>query len=76
MKKTELEILGRAFDAEIAWSLKIQFCHLLQTKSKLAKKLVDEGYLRFTKEEFTGGLTIEGYELTHLGRIEYCTSVE
>lgn len=74
MKKTELAILERVFEAEVRGALSRNGIHLFQTKSKLAKKLADEGYLIFTEMNFQG-MTISGYELTHLGRLTYCNSV-
>lgn len=74
MKKTELAILEKAFNAEINAALCAHGIHLFQTKSKVAKKLMEEGYLRFAHTEFQG-MTISGYELTHLGRLTYCSSV-
>lgn len=75
MKKTELQILEKAFEAEVHGALSAHKIHLLQTKSKLAKKLVAEGYLREAQTKYLG-LTFSGYELTHLGRITYCTTCE
>lgn len=74
MKKTELQILEKAFEAEVSAALSGHGIHLFQTKSKVAKKLAEEGYLHFTEIDFQG-MTISGYELTHLGRLTYCSSV-
>lgn len=74
MKKTELAILEKAFNAEINGAFCAHGIHLFQTKSKVAKKLWEEGYLNFTHTKLQG-MIISGYELTHLGRLTYCTSV-
>lgn len=74
MKKQELAILERAFEAEVNGALCAHGIHLLQTKSKVAKRLMEEGYLNFTSLKFQG-MTISGYELTHAGRLTYCASV-
>lgn len=74
MNKKELQILEKAFEAEIKGALCAHGIHLLQTKSKVAVKLVEEGYLRPAQVKFQG-VTISGYELTQLGRLAYCASV-
>jgi hypothetical protein len=74
MKKTELAILEKAYAAEVDAAFSTHGIHLLQTKSKVAAMLAEEGYLHFTSMKFQG-VTISGYELTHLGRITYCASV-
>lgn len=73
MNKTELQLLEKVWEAEINGALSSGI-HLFQTKSKLAAKLADEGYLNFTHTKFQG-VKITGYELTHLGRLTYCASV-
>lgn len=74
MKKTELAILEKSFNAEINAAFCAHGIHLFQTKSKVAQKLAEEGYLNFTSLDFQG-CTISGYELTHAGRLTYCSSV-
>jgi hypothetical protein len=46
----------------------------MQTKSKVALKLVEEGYLIKDSQTIGGRfpVTVHGYRLTHLGRITYC----
>jgi len=75
MTKRELELLGKAFEAEINGALR-KGPRIFQTKSRLAKKLVEDGLLREAKESIPGWPPIEvkGYELTELGRLVYCTS--
>lgn len=73
MKKAELQILGKAFEAEVSAAFSAHGIHLFQTKSKIAQKLAEEGFLRFTNTKFSG-VVISGYELTHAGRMTYCAS--
>lgn len=75
MDKRSLNLLEKAFSAEIAEGAD-GGVGLMQTKSKLAEKLVEEGYL-VKGEETLGGrfpVKIKGYRLTHLGRITYCST--
>lgn len=75
MTKPELALLEKAFEAEIEGALK-HGPRLFQSKSNLAKKLVAKGYL-VESEAVLGGrfpVRIKGYELTELGRLEYCIS--
>ena len=72
MLKKELNMLEKAYEAEIASALNKNIPHVYQTKSKHAKKLAEDGYLRFTTV-CMGNININGYELTELGRLTYCT---
>ena len=72
MLRKELNILERAYEAEIRSAFSEGLPHLLQTKSKTAKKLVEDGLLDFTTI-CMGNVNINGYELTELGRLTYCT---
>lgn len=74
MTKPELAMLEKVFTAEVKAAFSATGIHLFQTRSKVAKKLAEEGYLRFTETKW-GGMTITGYELTHAGRLAYCASV-
>jgi len=76
MKKTELAMLEKAYSAETDAALERSVCHLMQTKSKVADKLVEEGLLRRAEIKISGPLacTIQGYELTDAGRLTYCLS--
>jgi hypothetical protein len=78
MSKRELAILEKAFRAEIEYALGNQLLWFMQTKSKLALKLVDEGLLQAVSTTLNRGLpiTFKGYALTHAGRIAYCASCE
>ena len=78
MNKKENELLEKAYAAEVESALnhsRIQ--RIMQTKSKtLAEKLVSDGMLRKVSERFNGSFpcTVDGYELTELGRMSYCLS--
>lgn len=74
MKKSELKLLGNVFDMEVRAALENLPSHLFQTKSKVAKKLWEEGFLILAETTFKG-VKISGYELTHAGRLAYCASV-
>lgn len=71
MNKRELQLLEKAFTAEINGALD-KVPHIMQTRSKLADKLCDEDLLRKVKLTLRNNVTIEGYELTHAGRWTYC----
>ena len=75
MDKRSLELLEKAFAAEIEAATN-NGIGLMQTKSKIAEKLVETGYLEKASRALGGRLpvTVEGYQLTHLGRITYCSS--
>lgn len=78
MRKAELRILEQAFEREIDAALTRGKLHLLQTRSKLAEKLADEGYLSRAKVTIMGypPVIVSGFELTHLGRMTYCATCE
>ena len=72
MTARKLQLLEKAFNAEIESALLGHRFHFMQTKSKLADALVDEGYLN--KVEQRDGLWLfQGYCLTELGRFTYCS---
>ncbi|ORM96263.1 hypothetical protein [Pantoea septica] len=74
MNKTQLSIPERAWGAEIDHALKETPYPIIQTKSKVAKQLADNGYLQYV--EFTDrGITFKGYIITHLGIMTYCESL-
>lgn len=78
MNKRELLLLEKAFNAEIGAALSGSGVHLIQTRSKLALKLVEDGMLA-KKTVNMGGrfpMTINGFELTELGRMIYCMNCE
>jgi hypothetical protein len=77
VNKRELELLEKFFEKEIEGALN-HHLRLYQTKSKLAAKLVDGGYL-CEREYVLGGrfpVKVRGYELTELGRVTYCFSCD
>lgn len=75
MNARELDILERCFVAEITSALE-GGPHVHQTRSKVAKSLADDGFLRENTVVLGGQfpVTITGYELTHAGRFAYCSS--
>lgn len=75
MLRKELNMLEKAYEAEIASALNKNIPHVYKTKSKYAKKLAEDGYLRFTTV-CMGNVNVNGYELTELGRLTYCTGVD
>lgn len=80
--KKELALLEKAFAAEIEYAIhrRERFCiPVIQTKSKLAGKLVEDGLLEKMEIKLPGPLgimTVEGYALTEVGRFVYCVSCD
>jgi hypothetical protein len=75
MNGRKLALLEKAFMAEIDAALNAGIW-IMQSRSKLAKELVDSGHL-IPAEMNTAGrfpIKVTGYALTHLGRLEYCVS--
>ena len=71
-------MLEKAYAAEVNGALTGGF-GLMQTRSKIAAKLVEDGYLRPTEETLRdrfGVIKVRGYELTDLGRLTYCMSCD
>ena len=76
MSQKELALLEKAFAAEIDAAIN-KTPRVMQTRSKLAAKLVADGLLREASEVFGHGpfaVRLAWYELTELGRLAYCTS--
>jgi len=71
MNKKERDLLEKAYEAEIHSAMNKNIPHLMQTKSKTAKKLVDD-LLLAEKTIVFNGVTVKGYELTDAGRLVYC----
>lgn len=75
MNKRTLALLERAYTQEIESALSGGL-DIIQTKSKLAEKLCEDGYLEYVVYEIdTGGKSFveyKGYVLTHAGRMAYC----
>ena len=74
MNKAKLALLEKAFAAEINAAVD-RGPYVMQSKSKLARELCDEGYLVEAEETFSRAL-IKGYALTHAGRATYCASCD
>lgn len=73
MNKKELDILEKAFDAEIASAFNKNLFPIIQTKSKTAKKLCENGYLEEVCFMYSN-VKITGYAITIRGHIAYCDS--
>lgn len=75
MNRRELDLLERAFAAEIDAAVGGGI-PVIQTRSKLAKQLMNDGYLRWCEVALPGfpPVVVEGYALTLLGNLTYCTS--
>ena len=74
MTKAELAILEEAFAKEVGSALSGGL-HLIQRRSKVAKKLAESGHLAERTVSIGGGafaVRVTGYELTHFGRMAYC----
>ena len=73
MDKKSFSILEKAYEAEIDGAMSGGF-GILQTKSKIAKKLEDDGYL--VKVSYVIGghfpVMVTGYRLTMLGNMTCC----
>jgi hypothetical protein len=71
MTKAELDFLERVFAAEIDG-------RVYQTKSKMAKRMEDDGYILKTSKSFGKDrfrkIIVTGYVLTIKGNFTYCTS--
>lgn len=72
MNKQQLRILERAFEAEVRGALN-GGPTVLQTRSKLAEQLVEDGFLDRVSEKF-GAVRVDGYGLTEAGHAFYCMS--
>jgi len=76
VNRKELALLEKAFAAEVEAAINCAPC-LVQTHSKLASKLVDDGLLREVSEVLGKGpfaVRLDGFALTELGRMTYCMS--
>jgi hypothetical protein len=70
MDKKRLALLEKAFDSEVNAALK-GGPRVVQTRSRLAQDMVNEGLLQECSEKF-GMATVTGFVLTHAGRLSYC----
>lgn len=77
MNKKELALLEKAFAIEVSGALN-GYDGMLQTKSKLAEKLVADGYLASHTIRHGGQFPVisHGYRLTLAGHLTYCLSCE
>lgn len=73
MNKKELDILEKAFEAQIASAFNKKLFPVIQTKSKTASKLCDEGFLEDVVINHMN-VKIRGYALTIKGTLAYCSS--
>jgi hypothetical protein len=75
MNKRELALLEKVFAEEINPE-RSGFPPVFQTKSKIAKKLEEEGMLQSVEYQVGHpfSLKVKGYVLTEAGRYEYCKS--
>lgn len=75
MNKQSLALLEKAFTEEVNEGLHGGI-GIMQSKSKLATKLLEDGYLVEASKTVGGRfpVVVKGYRLTHLGRMEYCQS--
>ena len=75
MNRKELDLLEKVYCREIDGAIN-KHPGLFQTKSRLAQKLEDEGYLVKVTTVLCGRfpVTVEGYRLTLLGNFTYCMS--
>jgi hypothetical protein len=76
MDARSMALLEKAFDAEVRAAIQ-GGPRLMQTRSKLAEKLVADGYLEPSEEIVGTGwsrVIVKGYVLTPLGNMTYCMS--
>ncbi|HGH7262927.1 TPA: hypothetical protein ACHQNL_002685 [Serratia marcescens] len=79
MNKRQIKLLEDAWELDIGHALKEYPIPLLQTKSKVAKQLADDGYLELVtlrSKEKLGEIIFEGYRITHAGIFAYCMSLQ
>jgi hypothetical protein len=75
MNTKDLDLLEKAFAAEIDAAVNKSPLYMMQTKAtKRADALVADGMLRKVSETLAGRYTVAGYALTELGRLTYCMS--
>ena len=69
MNKKQIAMLERVWIAEVSNLLP------LQTKSKVAEQLAEDGYLIYDWTMMSGA-KVYGYWLSHAGRWTYCSTCE
>ncbi len=73
MNAAGMKMLERLFAAEVLGRLPFQ------SKAKIIKRLHEEGYIQPMKTAFKdrfGIMVIDGWQLTHAGRLTYCMSCD
>lgn len=75
MNKRSMAMLEKAYAVEVAAAVS-GGTDILQTKSRVAEILAEDGYLIKAEATIPGRfpVKIEGYRLTHAGRLTYCAS--
>lgn len=75
IRKPELALLEKAFAAEVQGAL-TRMPGIMQSRAKLAEKLVADGLLLKARVEVGPApfVVIDGYVLSEAGRYLYCTS--
>lgn len=76
MDKRSMALLEKAFEAEVSAAINGGPV-VMQTRSKLVEKLVQDGYLALHEETVGTGwsrVVLKGYILTPLGNMTYCMS--
>jgi hypothetical protein len=72
MTKAEIKALERVFAAEIENRLPFQ------SRAKIFQRLAADGMIEPMERRFNGDrfglIIVNGWQLTHLGRLAYCTS--
>ena len=78
MNKRSLDLLSKAFEAEVNHALKGTPPLIQPRASKLVDSLVSGGYLEVREHRIEGRfpITLKGYGLTLLGNMTYCMSVD
>jgi len=74
MNKKQISILEKAWDAEISCALKEIPLPIIQTKSKVARQLCDDGFLDEVTLNYQMS-TFKGYQINHFGIFAYCQSL-
>jgi hypothetical protein len=75
MNKKDMALLERAFEAEIDAAIEGKPRPMQTRAAARADALVADGLLAKCVENWRG-IRIEGYELTHAGRLAYCMTCE
>lgn len=75
MKKAEFSLLEKVYAAEVDSALTGR-PDVVQARGKVAQALEEQGMIQRATRELGGRLpmTVDGFVLTDLGRLTYCTS--